>query len=71
MTFWVELESQAWNDSVVELIELGQRVGYRWILGGDILVEPDGWSNESSVSGVRSIQWIHGSPLTKTETAGS
>lgn len=62
VTFWAELESRSWNDSVVELIELGQRVGYGWILRGDIRVDPDGWSNEPSVPGVRSIQWIHGSP---------
>jgi hypothetical protein len=70
VTFWVELESQAWNDSVVELIELGQRVGYGWILSGRVLAEPEGWSNESSVSGVKSIQWIHGSPLTTIEDDG-
>lgn len=54
----VELESQAWNDSVVEVIARGQRVGYQWSLSGDILTERDGWSNESSVSGVRLIEWV-------------
>lgn len=69
VTFRVELESQAWNDSAVELIELGQRVGYGWILCGNILADPSGWSNDSSVPGVKSIQWIHGSPLAKAEAA--
>jgi hypothetical protein len=69
VAFWVELESQAWNDSVVELIGLGQRVGHGWILSGDILVDPSGWSNEPSVSGARSIRWIHGSLLTTPESA--
>jgi hypothetical protein len=58
VAFWIELESQAWNDSVVEVIALGQRVGHQWTLSGDILTDMDGWSNESSVSGVRSIQWM-------------
>jgi hypothetical protein len=43
---------------VVEVIALGQRVGRQWTLSGDILTDTDGWSNESSVSGVRSIQWM-------------
>src|SRR3954453_5119780 len=29
VAFWIELESQAWNDSVVEVIALGQGVGYQ------------------------------------------
>jgi hypothetical protein len=58
VAFAVELGSAAWNDCVVELIELGQRVGYGWILTGDILSDPSGWSNEPGVSGVKSIEWI-------------
>ena len=58
VAFWIELETQTWNDSVVEVIALGQRVGYQWTLSGDILTDTDGWSNESNVSGVRSIQWM-------------
>jgi hypothetical protein len=58
VAFWIELESQAWNDSVVEVIALGQRVGYQWTLSGDILTDTDGWSNKPSVSGVSSIQWM-------------
>ncbi len=54
----IERESQAWNDSVVEVIALGQRVSYQWSLSGDILTDTDGWSNESSVSGVRLIEWV-------------
>ncbi len=58
VAFWIELESQAWNDSVIEVIALGQRVGYQWTLSGDILTDTEGWSNEPTVSGVRSIQWM-------------
>jgi hypothetical protein len=43
---------------VVELIELGQRVGYGWILSGDILGDPSGWSNKPRVSGVKPIEWL-------------
>jgi hypothetical protein len=58
VVFWVELRSKTWNDCVVELIELGQRVGHAWVLSGDILGDPSGWSNEPRVSGVKSIQWV-------------
>lgn len=58
VAYWIEMESQSWNDSVVEVIGLGQRVGYQWALSGNVLTDMDGWSNESSVSGVRSIQWM-------------
>ena len=57
VAFWVELGSEAWNDGVVELIELGQKVGHGWILSGDILGDPSGWSNEPRVSGVKAIEW--------------
>jgi hypothetical protein len=57
VTFWVELGGEAWNDGVVELIELGQRVGHAWILSGDILGDPSGWSNEPRVPGVKAIEW--------------
>ena len=58
VAFRIELEGRAWNDPVVGVIALGQRVGYQWTLGGDILSDTSGWSNESSVSGVRSIRWM-------------
>lgn len=58
VAFWVELEGEAWNDCVVELIELGQRVGHAWLLIGDILVDPGGWSNQPMVPGVRAIEWL-------------
>jgi hypothetical protein len=58
VVFCVVLESEAWNDCVVELIELGQRVGRGWILSGDILGDPSGWSNKPRVSGVKAIEWI-------------
>jgi hypothetical protein len=55
--FWVELGSEGWNDCVVEVIELGQRVGHGWILSGDILSDPSGWSNQPSIPGVKAIEW--------------
>lgn len=45
------------NDIVVEAIALGQRVGYAWTLTGDVLTDPEGWSNEARVSGVTSLHW--------------
>jgi hypothetical protein len=58
VVFCVALESEAWNDCVVEPIELGQRLGRGWILSGDILGDPSGWSNNPRVSGVKAIEWI-------------
>jgi hypothetical protein len=58
VVFWVGLEGEAWNDCVVELIELGQRVGHEWMLSGDILGDPSGWSNKPRVPGVRAIEWL-------------
>lgn len=58
VVFKVELESEAWNDCVVELIELGQRVGYGWILSGEVLSDPSSWSDKPRVSGVKAFEWI-------------
>jgi hypothetical protein len=58
VVFWVELESEVWNDCVVELIELGQRIGHEWLLCGDILADPSGWSKKPRVPGVRAIEWF-------------
>jgi hypothetical protein len=57
VVFCMVLEGGAWNDCVVELIELGQRVGREWILSGDILGDPSGWSNKPRVSEVKAIEW--------------
>jgi hypothetical protein len=57
ITFQVPLESKSWNDAVVELIALGERVGYAWQLMGSILDDPEGRSYKSRVSGVLAIQW--------------
>ncbi|APW61648.1 hypothetical protein [Paludisphaera borealis] len=57
VSFEVELGSEAWNDCVVEVIELGQRVGHEWILSGDVRDDPSGWSIKPSISGVKAIEW--------------
>ncbi|MBV9927872.1 MAG: hypothetical protein JOZ96_22825 [Acidobacteria bacterium] len=57
VSFAVGLEHAEWNDAVVEVIALGQRVAHGWALSGSIEDDPDGWSNRTSVAGVESIQW--------------
>jgi hypothetical protein len=57
VSFATEIEDGQWNDVVVEAIALGQRVGSGWILSGDIYDDPSGWSNETKISGIRSLQW--------------
>ena len=72
VAFWVDLGSEAWNDGVVEVIELGQRVGHGWILSGDVLGDPSGWSNEPRVSGVKAVEWsLMAEPRPTTTEAAS
>lgn len=56
-TFQTSLAGTTHNDAVVEVIALGQRVGYSWTLTGDVFGDLDGWSNEARVSGVTSLHW--------------
>ena len=58
VSFCVDHDVNQWNDFVVEVIAFGQRVGYGWSLSGDINQQVDGWSNESRISGIQSIQWM-------------
>ncbi|MEO6046525.1 MAG: hypothetical protein ABIQ57_03530 [Candidatus Kapaibacterium sp.] len=53
----VRINSEAWNDAVVEAIDHGQRVGSGWLLGGSIYEDARGWCNRSSVSGVVCMEW--------------
>jgi hypothetical protein len=56
-SFQMRLSGASWNDQIVDLIALGQRVAHGWILTGDISRDPQGWSNDARVTGVTSIQW--------------
>ncbi|MDB5033586.1 MAG: hypothetical protein JWQ98_827 [Chlorobi bacterium] len=55
--FSVRIESGTWNDAVVEAIDLGQRVGHGWLLGGFVYENANGWCNRPSVSGVVCMEW--------------
>lgn len=55
ITFRVELESNSWNDAVVETLVLGQQVGSRWQLWGHVLEEWGAVASESSISGIQTI----------------
>jgi hypothetical protein len=57
VSFAVGLERARWNDAVVEAIALGQRVAHGWTLSGWIEDSPAASSNQTSVAGVKSIQW--------------
>ena len=57
--FEVKMESSRWNDAVVEVIELGQRIGEGWTLNGSVKQDLQGWSNRpSGAAGIISISWI-------------
>ena len=56
-SFQTRLEGASWNDYVVDVIALGQRVAYGWSLSGDIGRSPEGWSTQSRISGVTATKW--------------
>jgi len=49
---------QRWNDFVMSVIELGQRVARDWSILGDIRDQADGLSTHSAIPGVTFTQWI-------------
>lgn len=57
ITFAVPLANESWNDAVVELIDLGQRIGYEWQLAGSVLDDAEGRSQKSRVSGIEVLRW--------------
>ncbi len=57
VTFQVTLASQTWNDAVVEVIALGQRVAYGWFMTGSITDDPSATTNQISVAGVTMAEW--------------
>ena len=57
LRFVIELESEAWNDGIVECFRLGQTVASSWSLYGDVVSDPSGCSSNVSDSGVDSIEW--------------
>lgn len=54
-TFYGRLSATTWNDAVVEVIELGQRVARAWELTGSIVDEIEASSNRPRVAGVSMI----------------
>jgi hypothetical protein len=65
--FDITLRSSSWNDSIIELIDLGYEVADSWIIlpgwsGRSIYESAESFSDECRVSGVRRIQWHIDSP---------
>ena len=57
IAFDVALASQAWNDAVVEVIELGQRFAIGWQLVGNIKRDSQAISNQTHVARVKVAEW--------------
>ncbi|HEY2292896.1 MAG TPA: hypothetical protein VGM86_19510 [Thermoanaerobaculia bacterium] len=55
--FSIPVESQRWNDAIVETIERGQRFAHGWDLDGSIYENPEAASNRTSISGVVMAEW--------------
>lgn len=58
VSFTVRINARSWNDTIVCVVECAQRVGYEWIISGDIMTDPEVWSNKSKISGITSISWM-------------
>ncbi|MFC1833598.1 hypothetical protein ACFL2Q_02545 [Thermodesulfobacteriota bacterium] len=57
ISFYLSHDLGIWNDFVVDVIELGQQVGYDWRLSGDVRSDLSGWCNGSGIAGIQSIEW--------------
>ncbi len=57
VSFKIELDSQQWNDAVVETISLGQRFAYAWHLTGEIEGSPEATSHQTNIPGVVMAAW--------------
>jgi hypothetical protein len=55
--FEIELESEAWNDRIIEAIRLGQTIASGWILTGNVIDDPGGWASRVNDSGVENMEW--------------
>lgn len=56
-TFRTQLNEATRNDGVVVTIALGMRVGYSWVLSGDVYHGLEGWSNAARIAGITNLQW--------------
>lgn len=57
VTFELQHGRQPWNDCLIEIIALGQRVAYEWILTGDVHRQLEGWSNYAAIPGIAAMHW--------------
>ena len=55
--FIIELESDGWNDQIIEAFRIGQRAAAGWSLIGSVIDDPGGWSSSVSDSGVVAMEW--------------
>ena len=53
----VALEATSWNDAVVEVISLGQSIGYAWSLRGSVLDDVAGDCMAGRIAGIEGLQW--------------
>lgn len=53
----VALEATSWNDAVVEVISLGQSVGYAWSLRGSVRDDLQGDCMSGRIAGIEGLQW--------------
>jgi len=55
--FSIELETENWNDQIIESFRIGQCAASGWCLTGNVIDDPGGWASKVSDSGVEAIEW--------------
>jgi len=59
-SFRTVCQAERWNDAVVEVLELAQRIAFDWRLAGNIACDPSGWTTRPRIPGVTAIHWTVG-----------
>lgn len=57
LRFVIELESETWNDQIIECFHTGEKVAYSWSLTGNVADDPGGFSSKVGDCGVEAIKW--------------
>ena len=56
-SFRTVCQTDRWNDAVVEVIGLGQRVAFGWLLSGHVADDLSGWAQKARTSGITAVHW--------------
>lgn len=60
ITFVTTHTQKSHAENVLEIMDLANRVGKAWVLRGNILMDPSGWSTEGNLPGITAVGWSIG-----------